>query len=192
MNADERTAKLVQARRLGAARKRRHTLKTIEGVVARGDRITFAGIARAAVVSEWFTRNQPDIRVAIEGAIRAQQATGLPDKRTLGGTSDSGLRADLLLAREEIRDLRRERDKLRDRLHQNLGAELDHASRSELLDRISGLDQRSRTLETELTEALDRATHAESGLATAIADLEAARAANRRLIRNANTIASTR
>lgn len=188
MNADIRTARLVQARQLSAAKKRRHTLKTIDAVVARGGHVTFAGVAREAAVSGWFVRNQSDIREAIEVAIRTQQLTGLPDKRTVvSGTSDRGLRADLLLAREEVRDLRRERDKLRDRLRQSLGAELDDASRSELVEHIAGLEQRNRTLETDHTDAVTRASRCETELATATADLEAARAANRRLMREANT-----
>ncbi|MGI8416204.1 MAG: DUF6262 family protein [Nakamurella sp.] len=187
MNAAERTNRLIQARHLQAAKKRHHTLKTIDAVLGRGDRVTFAGIAHEAAVSGWFVRNQPDIRAAIEDGIDAQQRTGLPDKRTISKTSDNGLRSDLMLAREEIRELRRERDKLRAHLRQNLGAELDHASRSELLDRITALDQRNHTLETEHNEAIARASHTEAELATATADLEAARAANRRLIRDTNT-----
>lgn len=121
MNADIRRARLVQGRQLSAAKKRRHTLKSIDAVVARGDNVTFAGIAREAAVSGWFVRNQPDVRAAIEGAVRTQQLTGLPDKRTVvSRTSDRGMHADLLLAREAIRALRRERDKLRDRLRQKL------------------------------------------------------------------------
>jgi hypothetical protein len=142
MDAEARTSRLLEARRLGAARKRRHTLKTIDAVVARGDHVTFAAVAREAAVSGWFVRNQPDIRTAIECTIREQQVAGLPDKRTLG-TSSAGLRSDILLAREEIRELRRERDHLRDRLRQRLGAELDHTPRSELVERITELERRT-------------------------------------------------
>ncbi len=185
MDADTRTARLLEARRLSAAKKRRDTLKVIDAIVTRGGRITFAGVAREAAVSGWFVRNQPDIRTAIECAIRDQQVAGFPDKRTLG-FSTAGLRSDILLAREEIRELRRERDHLRDRLRQRLGAELDHAPRSELVERITELERRTQELAAEHTEAATLASRFEAELAAAASDLAAARAANRRLMREAN------
>ena len=149
---------------------------------AAGERVTFAGVARAASVSGWFVRNQPDIRQGIERAMTQQHQKGMPDKRTIH-TSDQGLRADLLLAREEVRDLRAERDHLKGRLRQHLGAELDHETRSELLARLNALATEHQRLTGEhevLTLTLANA-HKEKDVA--LTELEAARAANRRLIR---------
>lgn len=182
MTREERTTRLVHARQVAAATKRRHTLKVLAEQAAAGERVTFAGVARAASVSGWFVRNQPDIRQGIERAMTQQHQKGMPDKRTIH-TSDQGLRADLLLAREEIRDLRAERDHLKSRLRQHLGAELDHETRSELLARLNALATEHQRLTGEhevLTLTLANA-HKEKDVA--LTELEAARAANRRLIR---------
>lgn len=184
MNAEARTNRLVDARRLSAARKRRHTLRAIEAARRRGDRITFACIAREAAVSSWFVRNQPDVRAAIDQAMREQQTEPTPDKRTLRSASADGLRSELLLARDEIRELRTERDRLRTQVRRDLGDALDHASRWELLERIADLERSNHDLAAEHAAA----QHAASQLqAAAVADLAAARAANRRLMQQVNT-----
>lgn len=182
MTREERTARLVHARQVAAATKRRHTLKVLAEQAAAGERVTFAGVARAASVSGWFVRNHPDVRQGIERAMTQQHQRGLPDKRTIH-TSDDGLRADLLLAREEIRDLRAERDHLKGRLRQHLGGELDHETRSELLARLHTLATEHQQL-TDEHEALTLAlAEAHAAKDDALTELEAARVANRRLIR---------
>ncbi|WP_290125427.1 DUF6262 family protein [Janibacter melonis] len=182
MTREERTTRLVHARQVAAATKRRHTLKVLAEQAAAGERVTFAGVARAASVSGWFVRNHPDIRQGIERAMTQQHQKGMPDKRTIH-TSDQGLRADLLLAREEIRELRAERDHLKGRLRQHLGGELDHGSRSELLARLNALATEHQQL-TGQHEALTLAlTEAQGARDDALIALEAARVANRRLIR---------
>jgi hypothetical protein len=188
VDSDARTARLIAARRHSAAHKRRHTLQTVDAVRRRGDRVTFAGIAREAAVSGWFVRNQPDVRDAIERAAREHDAAGTPDKRARR-TDDSttGLRSELLLAREEIRDLRRDRDRTRQQLRADLGAELDHGSRHDLLQRIHELEQRNGELVAEHAAATALATHSAVELAIAASDLAAARAANRRFMREANS-----
>lgn len=182
MTREERTTRLVHARQVAAATKRRHTLKVLADQAAAGERVTFASVARAASVSGWFVRNQPDIRQGIERAMTQQHQKGMPDKRTIH-TRDQGLRADLLLAREDIRELRTERDHLKGRLRQHLGAELDHETRSELLARLHTMATEHQQL-TGQHEALTLAlAEAHTAKDDALTELEAARAANRRLIR---------
>lgn len=182
MSREDRTARLVHARRVAAANKRKHALKVLTEQVAAGERVTFAGVARTAAVSGWFVRNQPDLRQAIDRAMAQQREHGLPDKRTTH-TSDPGLRADLLLAREEIRELRAERDKLNARLRKQLGAELDHEPRRELLARLTTLTAEHQHLTIE-RDALKTALSAAESAKDAIgAEIDAARAANRRLMR---------
>lgn len=164
-----------------------NTLHAIDEVRRRGDPVTFAGIAREAGVSGWFVRNQPDVRAAIERAAGEHESGGTPDKRTLGNnTSTAGLRSELLLAREEIRDLRRDRDQMRQRLRESLGAELEQASRAELVQRVAELERRNHELLDEHGTATTLAAQASAELATAQSDLAGARAANRRFIRDVN------
>lgn len=183
MDRDARTRRLLEARRLNTAKKRARTLRLVKQMVANGDRVTFASVAKRAVVSDWFVRNSPDVRGAIEEATTLQQATGLPDRRTTRHTpSTEGLRADLLLAREEIRDLRRERDQLRARVQDSLADHLGEGSRQELVDRVTAL-----VTERDLGLADNQALTAQIGTLTsdlrdARDELAAARKANARIL----------
>ncbi|WP_406222984.1 hypothetical protein [Streptomyces decoyicus] len=84
-----------------------------------GDRITFAAVARAANVSTWLTYAD-GVRENIESAIHQQRSTR-PQPATTAQASPAGIRADLALAREEIRRLRAERDQLQQTVRRHLG-----------------------------------------------------------------------
>ncbi|MFD8544606.1 hypothetical protein [Streptomyces sp. NPDC059649] len=88
-----------------------------------GDRITFDAVARAAKVSTWLTYAD-GVREHIESAIQQQRSTR-PQLATTAQASPAGLRADLALAREEIRRLRGERDQLQQTVRRHLGQQLD-------------------------------------------------------------------
>jgi outer membrane protein TolC len=57
-----------------------------------------------------------------------------------GVVSAASLRTDLELARQEIRDLRAERDKLRETIRRQLGQQLDTISTKDLTTRIGDAD----------------------------------------------------
>ncbi len=100
-------------------------------------------------------------------------------------TPDS-VHTDLAIARAEIRRLRADNDKLRNRLRLQLGAEIEGPERAQLIERVATLDDVNRQL---LTERDARA--AELGLANRRIreledDLTAARDSLRQLIKDQN------
>ena len=160
-------------------------LDAVDGLLRSGRRITVAQVARDAAVSTWFIYNQPQVHQAVQDGIVAQrkhvrQESPVPDARQV---SAAGLRTDLALAREEIKDLKKERDRLRDRLRLSLGAELDEVNRNELIQRVQQLDQRNTALNQELSAAKVQIAALEGRLREAEDDLTAARAGLRRAMR---------
>lgn len=109
-----------------------------------------------------------------------RQESPVPDARHV---SAAGLRTDLALAREEIKDLKKERDRLRDRLRLSLGAELDEVNRNELIQRVQQLDERNTALNQELSAAKVQIAALEGRLREAEDDLTAARTGLRRAMR---------
>lgn len=144
-----------------------------------------AAVRRDAAVSTWFIYNQPRVHQAVQDGIAAQrdhvrQESPVPDARHV---SAAGLRTDLALAREEIKDLKKERDRLRDRLRLSLGAELDEVNRNELIQRVQQLDERNTALNQELSAAKVQIAALEGRLREAEDDLTAARTGLRRAMR---------
>ncbi|WP_406436671.1 DUF6262 family protein [Streptomyces sp. NBC_00631] len=181
----------ARIRRLRAARaqdseaKTARTLDVLRDLFASGQRITCARVAREASVSTWFVYNKPQVQDAIQAAMHEQRQHG---RRTVTGPSSgqvtpAGLQTELALARQEIKDLKKERDRLRERVRLSLGAELDDVGRGQLVERIRQLEQQNTELRRELSEAGDRLTDSERRLQEAEDDLTAARASLRRAMR---------
>jgi hypothetical protein len=180
----------ARIRRLRAARARDSEAKTaraldvVRDLLASGQRITCARVAREASVSTWFVYNKPPVQDAVQAAMHEQRQHG----RTAAGSGSgqvtpSGLQTELALAREEIKDLKKERDRLRERVRLTLGAELEDVGRDQLVERIRQLEQQNTELRRELSEAGDRLTDSERRLQEAEDDLTAARAGLRRAMR---------
>lgn len=93
------------------------------------------------------------------------------------------MRTDLALAREEIKDLKKERDRLRNRVRLSLGAELEGVSQRELIERVQQIEQRNTALEQALSEARHQIAALKGQLREAEDDLTAARAGLRRAMR---------
>ncbi|MFD8217773.1 hypothetical protein ACFV2U_29700 [Streptomyces sp. NPDC059697] len=87
------------------------------------------------------------------------------------------------MARDEIKDLKKERDRLRERVQLSLGAELDDVDRRQLVERIQELEQRNTDLDHELSDARNRLITLERRLRESEDDLTAARASLRRAMR---------
>jgi regulator of replication initiation timing len=146
----QRAAALTAARRADSAAKRERTLTAIERLTQAGSRITFARIAREADVSTWLLYNVPEVRAAAEAALAEQSSRGVPAPGPVSrGASAESLRTDLALAREEVKALRTENTRLRDRLRRTLGAEIDQASREELIEQIQRQSDSLRTVTSE-------------------------------------------
>ncbi|WP_405798606.1 DUF6262 family protein [Streptomyces sp. NBC_01506] len=181
-----RVERLRVSRAKDSEDKTRRALDAVDGLLRSGRRITVTQVAREASVSTWFVYNQPQVHQAVQDGITAQQARGRQNSLApeASQVSQAGLRTDLALAREEIKDLKKERDRLRNRVRLSLGAELEGVNRNELIERVQQIEQRNTALERALSEARDQITALEGQLRETEDDLTAARASLRRAMRS--------
>lgn len=180
-----RIERLRVSRAKDSEEKTRRALDAVDALLRSGQRITVTQVAREASVSTWFVYNQPQVHQAVQDGITAQRTRGRQNSHTpeASQVSPAGLRADLALAREEIKDLKKERDRLRNRVRLSLGAELEGMNQRELIERVQQIEQRNAALEQALSEARDRIAALEGQLREAEDDLTAARAGLRRAMR---------
>ncbi|MEU4093798.1 DUF6262 family protein [Streptomyces sp. NPDC026673] len=165
--------------------KTKRALDAVDALLRSGRRITVAQVAREASVSTWFVYNQPQVHQAVQDGITAQRTPGRRNAHTPEPpqVSPAGLRTDLALAREEIKDLKKERDRLRNRVRLSLGAELEGVNQHELIERVQQIEQRNTALQQALSEARDQIAALEGQLRETEDDLTAARAGLRRAMR---------
>jgi chromosome segregation ATPase len=189
----DRTAGLRAARAKDSADKHRRTREAIDALEAAGTPITAAAVATAAGVSTWLVYTD-GLRELLDAARRRQADRTPTASAAPGGTpaqiTPASLRTDLALAREEIRRLRGECDKLRRRLRLQLGAELDGPDRSELITRVADLDSLTRQLLSERDARATEADHAQRRIHELEDDLSAARESLRRVIKEHNRAGS--
>lgn len=176
---------LREARRRDSQTKRARVLQVVEEMTRSGEPITFAAVARVANVSSWLVYAD-GVRHHIEAAQRQRLASPAADQ--LGGKSSSaaGLRTDLELARAEIRELRGERDKLRQAARLHLGQQLDQISSKDLIARVDELTDRNGRLEAQLAETRTSNDALQQRVTELENDLAAARTSLRRMIRATN------
>ncbi|MFF3733404.1 DUF6262 family protein [Streptomyces sp. NPDC002476] len=169
---------LAESRRNTSLLKRQRVLDTIRLMLDDGEPISFAAVARAANVSTWLVYAE-GVREHVQTAIQRQEktpVTAAPQGRRAGPTS---LHADLAMAREEIKELRAERDQLRDAMRQQLGHQLDQISNRKLTERITELTEANRKLEHELVQLRPLIDHVQE----LERDLAATRTSLRQMIR---------
>jgi len=188
--APDRTAGLRAARATDSADKRRRALATIHALEAAGTPITAAAVATAARVSTWLLYTD-GLREHLDAARRRQsQPTSSPASTAAPGDqaplTPAGLRTDLALARDEIRRLRAEHDKLRHRLRLQLGAEIDGPDRADLITRVAELESLTRQLLAERDARTTETDHAQRRIHELEDDLTAARESLRRVIKDHN------
>lgn len=183
-----RIAALRAARAHDSNTKRERTLTALRELHTSGLRVTFAGVARESRVSTWFTYNQREVRTAIESAMTDQIENGVTEAATPNRerVSSTSLQTELALARHELTETRRDRDRLRAKVQLALGAELDEASQQQLVNRINELERLNdehlrASRESQLTTDTIRAH-----LRTTEDELAAARVSLRRVIRSEN------
>jgi chromosome segregation ATPase len=183
---NSRVERLRASRAKDSEEKTRRALDAVDGLLRSGRRITVAQVAREASVSTWFVYNQPQVHQAVQDGITTQRTQGRQNSLAPKApqVSPAGLRTDLALAREEIKDLKKERDQLRNRVRLSLGAELEGVNQHELLERVQQIEQRNTSLEQALSEARGQIAALESQLREAEDDLTAARASLRRAMRS--------
>ncbi|MFG2324734.1 DUF6262 family protein [Streptomyces sp. NPDC048568] len=182
---DARVERLRASRAQDSETKTARALEAVDGLLRTGRRITVAQVAREAAVSTWFVYNQPRVHEAVEAGISAQRAQGhrISSYPAAQQVSSAGLQTDLALAREEIKDLKRERDRLRERVRLSLGAELEEADRAQLVGRVQELERENAVLRAKLGKSQECCSALEGRLREAEDDLTAARASLRRAMR---------
>lgn len=178
-----RTAALTAARADDSRHKRQRALDALAELEAAGETVTFPAVAKAAGVSTWLVY-APGVREQVEATRRRQS---VPVTTRKANPTPAGLQVDLALAREEIKRLRAEHDKLQRRLRLQLGAEIDGPHRAELIARVADLEAVNRRLvaEREARSSEDRV--AERRVRELEDELAAAREGLRRMIRSENS-----
>jgi chromosome segregation ATPase len=179
------TGILRQARQRDSLVKRQRVLTTLEQMARNKEPITFAAVARAASVSTWLVYAE-GIREHIEATRQRQANQRVPDQRAGLSPSAASLHTDLQLARHEIKQLRADRDKLRQNLQKQLGRQLDAFTHGELIARIEELTQHNQRLTDQNCQlaAANEQLHSRAGELED--DLTATRTSLRRMIRNTN------
>ena len=182
---DVRTQRLIEGRRRAAADTETSVLATVRRMAATAEAISFTAVHRAAGVSNWFVYNNPRVRSAIQEAMSEQKRQAKSTaERPLDDRSLRAMRAELAHARAEIRDLREERDKLRQRLQRDLGAQVDAMGKRELVERLRVLEQENVALHGALHQSTAECGQAVRDRDEAIADLDGTRLALRQMMRN--------
>lgn len=185
----------VDALRVARARdsqdKRRRVLDALQALENTGTPITAARLAAAAGVSAWLVYAD-GVREHVDAARRRQAEHDSPPTSAVPTTgrepaSMASLRTDLAVARAEIRRLRAEGDKLRNRLRLHLGAEIEGPERAELIARVAELETNARHLIVERNARAAEADHTRRRVRELEDDLTAARESLRRIIRETNT-----
>jgi predicted nuclease with TOPRIM domain len=183
--AAKRIQALHDARRRDSESKRNHVRKTVESMVLAGDSVNFASVARRARVSTWLVYAD-GVREHIQTAMRQQAEEPIPAKNT-DTISMAGLRTDLALAREEIKRLRADNNKLRRNAQRLLGQQLDQVNVTELIARVDTLVNENRRLAGQIDQTTIENTALRSRLTELEEDVTAARTALRRMIRTQTT-----
>lgn len=186
----DRTGGLRAARAKDSHDKRVRVLAAIQAIEAAGTPVTAAAVATTAGVSSWLVYAD-GMREHIDAARRRQAEHDLipipaTTPQTNAPVTPTGLRTDLALAREQLRQLRAERDQLRARLRLQLGAEIEGPQRAELINRVADLEAVARQLATERDARTAQADQAQRHARELEDDLTAARDSLRRVIKDQN------
>ncbi|MEV7504763.1 DUF6262 family protein [Streptomyces sp. NPDC093018] len=187
MTAHEaRAAALKAARERDSQDKRRRVLEVLDSLQHTGTKITFTKVAKEAGVSTWLVYS-PGVREHIEAARQRQEDLGIeatadnvpPQSRV----SNASLKTDLALARQQVKELRDERNRLRSRLRLQLGTELKHTDTSELTARVDELNRTNAALAKDLQQAQADNKALRSTIEGLEDDLSAARQSLRKMMR---------
>lgn len=169
---------LAEARLRDSQKKRARVLHAVDQLIAEGEPITFAAVARTARVSTWLVY-APGMREHIDAA-RGRQTQRQQRRRSAAATSSvHSLKTDNALLRQDNTALRRERDKLQHALRRRFGQQLDHAAVADTASRAHELSVRNQ----ELTSANRRLVEDNANLSDRLAEAEDELAACRESLR---------
>ena len=173
--------------------KTQRALTAIQHLQQGGHRVTVARVAREARVSAWFVYNKEAVAAAVRRAIEDQEINGIPSPvNAKYRLTASSANTDLAIARDELRELKEERDRLKKRLQVTLGLELDATPQGEFLDRISSLEREGARLQESLASEMARAEEAILRVGELEAELAGARLSLRRMVRQASAAVAPR
>ncbi len=163
--APSRARAMLAARAKASHDKRQRVLTAVQALEAAGTPVTPAAVATAAGVSTWLVYAD-GVREHVQAARQRQTERGhapepAPPPARGEPVTQASLRADLAVARNEIRRLRAESDKLRGRLRLQLGAEIDGPDRADLIARLAALEAASRQFAAERDARAAEASHAQ-------------------------------
>ncbi|MYX35768.1 MULTISPECIES: DUF6262 family protein [unclassified Streptomyces] len=189
MNPHGNPATLAQARARISADKRQRALDAITTLERDGHPVTHTTVARTAGVSTWLTYNDT-IRQHIQAAQHRQAARPAPSQTppATNPSTTTTLRTELELARQEIKQLRQERDQAQTAVRHQLGRQLDALATHDLTTRIDELTHHNHQLADQLQQATICNTDLQQQVAALETDLAAARTSLRRVIRQENRI----
>jgi hypothetical protein len=189
VTAPGRAQAMLAARAKTSHDKRQAALAAVHALEAAGTPVTPAAVAAAAGVSTWLIYAD-GIREHVQAARRRQTehtpAPPAPPPPRGQPVTQASLRTDLAVARDQIRRLRADNDKLRARLRLQLGAEIEGPDRAELITRVAALEAATRQLAAERDARAAEASHAQRQVRELEDDLTAARESLRHAIRQAN------
>ncbi|MFD9116784.1 DUF6262 family protein [Streptomyces bottropensis] len=177
---------LADARRKDSREKRAKVLAVVEEMIARGDAVTFASVAKTAGVSNWLVYAE-GVREHIETARKQQAGKGRRDRQEGLSPSVASLRTDLELSRQEVTALRGERDRLKAALQRQLGQQLDQIGSADLIARVEELTRQNEELVSELGDLRLVKSELEAKVEELEDDLAAVRSSLRRMIRTENS-----
>ena len=184
-----RATAMKAARKRDSEEKRAHVLDALARMQRDGMKITFSSVAKAAGVSTWLVY-AAGVREHVEAARQDQINHGIETPSAAvppaARVSPDSLMTDLALARQQIKELREERDKLRDRLRLQLGAELEQHDNSGLVETIDQLSRERDDLSRQLTQAKADNQALRERVAELEDDLAASRQSLRKMIRREN------
>jgi hypothetical protein len=182
-----RASALHAARAADSAAKRTRVREAIGTLEAAGTPVTATAVAQAAGVSTWLVY-AGGLREHLDAARRRQARPSATRGPAAGHAppTPAGLRTDLALAREEIRKLRAEQGRLRDRLRLQLGAEIDGPDPAALIARVADLETLARKLTAERDARAAEAHQAQRRIRDLEDDLTAARETLRKAIKDNN------
>jgi chromosome segregation ATPase len=185
MTSTDNAEAMHRARRVDSDRKRRLVLAATDAQLEAGRHPTIAGIARQAGVGRKFIYDHPDLKADIE--CRAAQSTGRQASDIVASARVTGasLRAELENARAQNHRLSKQIKALETRLSKAEGARLiaDELLPEGVIAELAGqqLTARVAELDQQLFEARERQRRTAE-------ELEAARAINRELMQQVNSL----
>lgn len=173
-------AGMVRQRQQDSKTKRRAVLDVLEAMERTRSPITVAGVARRAGVSSWLVRQEP-LLTAIKDA-QTRLATGNGPTAEAARPSGNSLHVERDLLRQENRKLRDDLERLRRRLAELLGDQIEGTDAQSQRCLVQELTGQNAALTRQATEAIQQAHQLQQAVEALAADLQAAHRVNRSLM----------